>query len=114
MEESKSYSIDKLTESNYLSWSQVIESHLNDQGLWDIVTGIEKKPTVVLLTGTSTESEQGSSMVENAAAMEEWLKKGKKARKVNYLNDQSVSHGICRGYERPCGNVEDSEREVQA
>src|SRR5213075_1146341 len=82
MEESKSYSIDKLTESNYLSWSQVIESHLDDQGLWDIVTGIEKKPTMVLPTGTSTESEQGSSTVENAAAMEEWLKKAKKARKI--------------------------------
>ena len=44
MEESKSYSIEKLNESNYRSWSQVIESHLDDQDLWGIVNGTDKQP----------------------------------------------------------------------
>jgi hypothetical protein len=33
IEEPKSYSIEKLNESNYRSWSQIIESHLDDQDL---------------------------------------------------------------------------------
>src|SRR5213075_2668115 len=90
MEESKSYSIDKLTESNYRSWSQVIESHLDDQGLWDIVTGTETKPSLSPTpptTSTSggessdTTAEQATPTVDNIA-MEEWLKKAKKARKI--------------------------------
>jgi len=44
MEEPKSYSIEKLNESNYRSWSQVVESHLDDQGLWELVKGKDKKP----------------------------------------------------------------------
>ena len=90
MEESKSYSIDKLTESNYRSWSQVIESHLDDQGLWDIVTGTETKPSLSPTPPTTstpggessdTTAEQATPTVDNIA-MEEWLKKAKKARKI--------------------------------
>ena len=44
MEEPKSYSIEKLNESNYRSWSQVVESHLDDQDLWEVVNGQETKP----------------------------------------------------------------------
>ena len=44
MEEPKSYSIEKLSESNYRSWSQVVESHLDDQDLWEVVKGAEAKP----------------------------------------------------------------------
>ena len=41
MEEHKSYSIEKLNESNYRSWSQVVESHLNNQDLWEVANGTE-------------------------------------------------------------------------
>ena len=44
MEEPKSYSIEKLNESNYCSWSQVVESRLDDQDLWEVVKGQEAKP----------------------------------------------------------------------
>src|SRR5579859_4059925 len=44
MEEPKSYSTEKLNESNYCSWSQVVESHLDDQDLREVVQGKEKKP----------------------------------------------------------------------
>src|SRR5437879_4896054 len=87
MEESKSsYSIEKLNESNYRSWSQVIESHLDDQGLWDIVTGTEKKPSTTPPTTDTSGAEPSESSTAEAtvvnAAMEEWLKKAKKARKI--------------------------------
>jgi len=42
-EPTTSYSIEKLNKSNYRSWSQIIESHLDDQDLWDVVTGKETK-----------------------------------------------------------------------
>ena len=35
MDEPKSYFIEKLNEMNYCSWSQVLESHLDDQDLWE-------------------------------------------------------------------------------
>ena len=44
MEGPKSYSIEKLNENNYRSWSQVVESHLDDQDLWEVVQGNEKTP----------------------------------------------------------------------
>ena len=91
MEESKSYSIEKLTESNYRSWSQVIESHLDDQGLWGVVTGTKMKPSLSPTPPTTSTSgaessesataEQATPTVDNIA-MEEWLKKAKKARKI--------------------------------
>jgi transposase InsO family protein len=76
MEESRSYSIEKLNESNYRSWSQVIESHLDDQGLWDIVIGTEKKPT------NPSSSESTAETTAGDTAVEEWTKKAKKARKI--------------------------------
>ena len=67
MEESKSYSIKKLNESNYCSWSQIIESHLDDQDLWDVVTGkevmsmplatTEDEPSQIQQPSTATTSE---------------------------------------------------------
>jgi len=54
MEEPKSYSIEKLNESNYRSWSQVVESHLDDQDLWEVVKGIDKKPERPSTPTTST------------------------------------------------------------
>jgi Reverse transcriptase (RNA-dependent DNA polymerase)/gag-polypeptide of LTR copia-type/Integrase core domain/GAG-pre-integrase domain/Domain of unknown function (DUF4219) len=94
MEEPKSYSIEKLNESNYRSWSQVVESHLDDQDLWEVVKGIEKKPerpsTPAISTSTAQTPEQtAAAEAATAAAMEEfetkleaWTKKAKKARKL--------------------------------
>ena len=89
MEESKSsYSIEKLNESNYRSWSQVIESHLDDQGLWDIVNGIEKKPvptppaTTTSASGAESSEDSTADTTAGNIAVEEWLKKAKKARKI--------------------------------
>jgi hypothetical protein len=92
MEESKSYSIEKLSESNYRSWSQVVESHLDDQGLWEVVQGKDKKPErpSTLTTSTPQSSEQAAAAAAAAATatedyeveLETWIKKAKKARKM--------------------------------
>jgi hypothetical protein len=92
MEEPKSYSIEKLNESNYRSWSQVVESHLDEQDLWEVVQGKDKKPERPSTPSTSTAqtSEQTAAAVTaTAAAMEDyeaklevWTKKAKKARKM--------------------------------
>ena len=57
MEEPKSYSIEKLNESNYRSWSQVVESHLDDQDLWEVVKGDEAKPVSPVDPPTSATAE---------------------------------------------------------
>ena len=89
MEEPKSYSIEKLSESNYRSWSQVIESHLDDQGLWELVKGEDKKPERP--EGPSPAPTAQTSEAASAAAaattdyetrLEEWTKRAKKARKM--------------------------------
>src|SRR5579859_6303166 len=87
MEEPKSYSIEKLNESNYRSWSQVVESHLDDQDLWEVVKGTDKKPEHPSTPTTSVS--QSTDQTVATAAMEEyetkleaWTKKAKKARKM--------------------------------
>ena len=91
MEEPKSYSIEKLNESNYRSWSQVVESHLDDQDLWEVVQGKDKKPERPSTpTSTAQTSEQTAAAVTATAAameayeaeVEAWTKKAKKARKM--------------------------------
>src|SRR5271156_2970162 len=92
MEEPKSYSIEKLNESNYRSWSQVVESHLDDQDLWEVVQGKEKKPErpSTPTTSTAQTSEQSATAAAAATAamedyeteLEAWTKKAKKARKM--------------------------------
>src|SRR5271170_1940549 len=92
MEEPKSYSIEKLNESNYRSWSQVVESHLDDQDLWEVVQGTEKKPERPSTPTTSTaqtseqsataEAATATAMEEYETKLEAWTKKGKKARKM--------------------------------
>src|SRR5271170_2463292 len=86
MQEPQSYSIDKLDESNYRSWSQVIESHLDDQDLWDLVKGTETKP---ISPATPTTLERPQSLEQHTTKVEEhdvktaaWSKKAKKARKL--------------------------------
>ena len=71
----KSYSIEKLNEKNYRSWSQVIESHLDDQDLWELVNGTEPKPAPIPVS-------EGSEEMVNAVELEAWAKKAKKARKL--------------------------------
>src|SRR5579859_3974542 len=87
MEEPKSYSIEKLNESNYRSWSQVVESHLDDQDLWEVVQGKDQKPECP--TPTTTIPQSSDQAAAAAAAMEDyeskleaWTKKAKKARKM--------------------------------
>ena len=92
MEEPKSYSIEKLHESNYRSWSQVIESHLDDQDLWEVVKGEDRKPERPQTPTTSTaQTSEQSATAETATAaaiedyeskLEAWTKKAKKARKM--------------------------------
>src|SRR5271170_6200990 len=86
MEEPKSYSIEKLNESNYRSWSQVIESHLDDQELWEGANGSVKAPTVPTAP-TATETDESrqrhaTATEEYDTAMTESSKKTKKARKL--------------------------------
>jgi len=86
MEESKSYSIEKLNESNYRSWSQIIESHLDDQDLWDMVTG--KKVISMPLATTEDEPSQiqqpstATMPEDHEAQLELWSRKVKRARKI--------------------------------
>src|SRR5436190_20959786 len=86
MEEPKSYSIEKLNESNYRSWSQVVESHLDDQDLWEVVQGKEAKPVSPGDPRTpetaETRQEHTAAMTEYETAMTAWTKKAKKARKL--------------------------------
>ena len=86
MEESKSYSIEKLNESNYRSWSQVVESHLDDQDLWEVVKGDEAKPVRPVDPPTSetadAHQQHTTAMTEYETAMTAWTKKAKKARKL--------------------------------
>src|SRR5271170_1990406 len=85
---SKSYSIEKLNESNYRSWSQVVESHLDDQDLWEVVKGKEERPQPPITpTSAPQSSEQAATaataaMEEYETKLEAWTKKAKKARKM--------------------------------
>src|SRR5438046_2919283 len=85
MEEPKSYSIDKLNESNYRSWSQVVESHLDDQDLWEVVKGQDVKPVSPVDPPTSetpeTCQQHPTAMTEYETAIAAWTK-AKKARKL--------------------------------
>ena len=123
MEEStKSYSIEKLNESNYRSWSQVIESHLDDQELWEVANGTAKAPTApTALTSPATdESRQRhtTATTEYDTAMAAWSKKAKKARKliissispsvmtyVEGTKDPSEMWTILEGRYKPKSNV---------
>src|SRR5579859_2723021 len=91
MEEPKSYSIEKLSESNYRSWSQVIESHLDDQDLWEVVQGKDKKPERPQTPTSTAQTSDQTAVAETATAaameayeveLEAWTKKVKKAQKM--------------------------------
>lgn len=60
---SLTYSIDKLTESNYRSWSQQIKWILDEMELLEVVEGKEKKPS-------------------RAEDLDSWSKKAKKAKSL--------------------------------
>src|SRR5271167_4691951 len=86
MEEPKSYSIEKLNESNYRSWSQVVECHLDDQDLWKVVQGEEKSPEAPPAPPSPQTAEVSETyrvvMEEYDTKLEAWTKKAKKARKM--------------------------------
>src|SRR5271168_4974418 len=121
MEEPKSYSIEKLNESNYRSWSQVIESHLDDQELWEVANGTAKAPTAPSPTSPETDESRHrhtTATTENDTAMTAWSKKTKKARKliistispsvmtyVEGTKDPSEMWTILEGRYKPKSNV---------
>jgi hypothetical protein len=76
MEEHKSYSIEKLNESNYRSWSQVVESHLDNQELWEVVKGMEVQPEAPTIpTGTSesaSEESREAALADFNTRLEAW------------------------------------------
>src|SRR5579859_544650 len=91
MEEPKSYSIEKLNESNYRSWSQVVESHLDDQDLWEVVQGKDKKPERPQTPTSTAQTSDQTAAAETATAavmeayeaeLEARTKKAKKAQKM--------------------------------
>jgi gag-polypeptide of LTR copia-type/Domain of unknown function (DUF4219) len=86
MEEHKSYSIEKLNESNYRSWSQVVKSHLDDQELWEVVQGKEVQPEAPTIpaagTFESTPESTEAALADYNTKLEAWTRKAKKARKL--------------------------------
>src|SRR5271170_431570 len=89
MEEPKSYSIEKLNKSNYRSWSQIIESHLDDQNLWEVIQKKDKRPKCPSIQTTSTPqlSEQAAvtATKDYEVKLKAWIKKSKRARKMIIL-----------------------------
>ncbi len=83
---SSPYSIEKFDESNYHSWSQIIESHLDDQDLWEIVKGEEEKPISPGDPSTpetvDTHQQHTITMTKYEMTMTTWTKKIKKIRKL--------------------------------
>ena len=43
-----------MTSSNYLAWKDVITVYLKSQGIWQICTGMDKRPDNLTFTSTST------------------------------------------------------------
>jgi len=82
MEESKSYLIEKLNETNYRSWSQVLESHLDDQDLWGLVNGTEKQPTSPTNPTTSTQTTGPTERTAAATARIIWRNRIRRQRKL--------------------------------
>jgi hypothetical protein len=90
MEDELFYSIEKLNESNYRYWSQVIEAVLDDEDLWELVNGSVPRPT--LMTISVPPQDQANSTSESPAAspttnvneddLLAWDKKAKKARRM--------------------------------
>ena len=86
---SSTYHINKLTETNYRSWSQQLRWILDERDLLEIVEGTEQKPTppeepASASEGTATATsgsiaEARETYQESLAA---WTKKSKKARTI--------------------------------
>ena len=82
---SSTYAIDKLTESNYRSWSQQLEWILDEKDLWEVVNGTEQKPVRVTVAGSSTDPTTPPMAADEAAFQErvkEFIAKAKKARSI--------------------------------
>src|SRR5215471_7956897 len=90
---SSTYHIDKLTETNYRSWSQQIRWILDERDLLELVEGTEQmpQPPVPPAQGSATTTEtqaaqQATATKEAQAAYQQdlaaWNKKCKKARSI--------------------------------
>src|SRR5271154_2698817 len=95
-EPTKTYSIEKLNESNYRSWSQVIESHLDDQELWEATNGTAKAPTA-----PTRYSNDGM------------VKEDKEGKEADYIVDFPLCHDLRRRDKGSLGDVDDSRRKAQ-
>ena len=120
MEEPKSYSIEKLNESNYRSWSQVVESHLDDQDLWEVVQGKDKKPERPATPTTSTihlandrTTTSGGRRQEYEKQVGDMDKEGEEGSEDDYIDNFTLGHDLCRRYEGPSGNVDDTRGPIQ-
>jgi Domain of unknown function (DUF4219) len=86
MEETKSYSIEKLNETHYRSWPQVLESHLDDQELWEVVNGTvkqsERPETPTSTFAAQTTDQTAAATADYERKLEERTKKAKKQRKL--------------------------------
>ena len=59
---STSYSVDKLTETNYRSWASQLHWILDEKEAWDIVKGTEKAP--IRPTGTTESPATAEAITE--------------------------------------------------
>lgn len=72
MNANTNYKVDPLNGDNYIAWRRRLEWILDDQDLWGITIGLEKKPTPADATKVKPEED---------LAIAEWTRKEKKARK---------------------------------
>ena len=82
---SSTYTIDKLTESNYRSWAQQLQWILDEKDLWEVVDGTEKKPVRETVAGPSTATTTSPTVANEAAfqdRVKEFVAKAKKARSI--------------------------------
>ena len=78
---SSTYSIDKLTESNYRSWAQQMEWILDEKDLWEVVNGTVKEPTIQQVSsaeGTSAQTAKECEELEKS--VQDFKAKAKKVR----------------------------------
>ena len=87
---SSTYHINKLTETNYRSWSQQLRWILDERDLLEIVEGTEQKPTPPAEPASAPEGTATTATSESIAEAREtyqeslaaWTKKSKKARTI--------------------------------
>src|SRR5579859_8283878 len=90
---SSTYSIDKLTESNYRSWAQQMEWILDEKDLWEVVNGTAKAPTIQ--QASSADSTSATQTAEEREAFEKSVQDLKaKAKKARSTIASSISASV--------------------